>query len=249
MKENRTIMGMPAIVEIIDQGVTTDDFAEVFDYWISVDERFSVYKKNSEITLYNEGKINEESLSEEMKKVFKLAEETKNKTDGFFDIAHNGKIDPSGLVKGWAIYSASMILRKKGFKNFYVEIAGDIEVAGLNSEDKKWAIGIRNPFNKKENVKVIYLSDQGIATSGTMERGQHIYNPKKPKEIIKDVVSLTVIGPNIYEADRFATACFAMGEKGIYFIEQLPGFEGYLINNNGIATFTSDFEKYAAKNS
>jgi thiamine biosynthesis lipoprotein len=156
---------------------------------------------------------------------------------------HNGKIDPSGLVKGWAIYNAGQILRKKGFKNFYVEIAGDIEIAGLNSEGKKWAIGIRNPFNKKENVKVVYLNDRGIATSGNYERGKHIYNPKEKKQA-GEVASITVIGPNIYEADRFATACFAMGTKGIYFLEKLPDFEGYMIDHKGLATFTSEFEKY-----
>lgn len=243
MKENRTIMGMPVVIEINDPNVTREVFEEVFNYLISIDERFSTYKKNSEITLYNEGKIAKEDLSNDMKKVLELSEETKNKTNGFFDIAYNGKIDPSGLVKGWAIQHASEILRKKGFKNFYVEIAGDIEVAGLNNEGKKWAIGIRNPFNKKENVKVVYLSDRGIATSGTYERGEHIYNPKEKKQAT-EIASLTVIGPNIYEADRFATACFVMGKEGIYFIEKLPGFEGYMIDHDGIATLTSGFEKY-----
>jgi thiamine biosynthesis lipoprotein len=244
MKENRTIMGMPVIIEIVDLNATPEAFEEVFRYLVSVDERFSPYKKNSEVTLYNENKIDKKDFSDDLKKVFELSEETKNKTNGFFDIAHAGKIDPSGLVKGWAIYNASKILRQKGFKNFYVEIAGDIEVAGFNNEGKKWVIGIRHPFNKKENVKVTHLSDRGIATSGTYERGQHIYNPKKPNEIIKDIVSLTVIGPNIYEADRFATACFAMGKEGIYFIEKLSGFEGYMIDQDGLATFTTGFEKY-----
>ena len=236
-------MGMPVSIEIIDSNATPEVFQEVFDYLISVDERFSTYKKNSEITLYNEGKISKKDLSDDMKKVFELSEETKNKSDGFFDIVYDEKVDPSGLVKGWAIYNASLILRKKGFKNFYVEIAGDIEVAGLNNEGKKWAIGIRNPFNKKENVKVVYLSDKGIATSGTYERGEHIYNPKQKKQA-KEIASITLIGPNIYEADRFATAAFAMGREGIYFVEKLPDFEGYMIDHKGIATFTSGFEKY-----
>lgn len=245
MKESRTIMGMPVVIEIVDSRATEEIFQEVFDYLISVDERFSTYKETSEITLYNEGKITEKNLSADMKEVLRLCEETKNKTDSFFDIAHDGKTDPSGLVKGWAIHNASKILRKKGFKNFYVEIAGDIEVVGLNSEGKKWAIGIRNPFNTKENVKIVYLSGKGIATSGKYEKGEHVYNPKKPDEIIKDVASLTVIGPNIYEADRFATACFAMGKDGIYFLQNLPGFEGYMIDGNGIATLTTGFKKYA----
>jgi thiamine biosynthesis lipoprotein len=61
---------------------------------------------------------------------------------------------------------------------------------------------------------------------------------------LQDIVSLTVIGPNVYEADRFATAAFAMGKRGIYFIEQLPGFEGYMIDAAARATFTSGFERY-----
>jgi thiamine biosynthesis lipoprotein len=62
--------------------------------------------------------------------------------------------------------------------------------------------------------------------------------------LVTDVLSLTVIGPNIYEADRFATAAFAMGEEGIRFIERLEGFEGYMIDRRGQATFTSGFTRY-----
>ena len=65
-----------------------------------------------------------------------------------------------------------------------------------------------------------------------------------PDALVTDVVSLSVIGPNIYEADRFATAAFAMGQEGIRFIERLEGFEGYMIDRHGQATFTSGFTRY-----
>ena len=234
---------MPVTIEIVDSNATTKIFEEIFNYLISVDEQFSTFKKNSEITLFNEGKIDSKDLSDDMKKIFNLSEDMKNRTNGFFDITYNDRIDTSGLVKGWAIYNASLILHQKGFKNFYVEIAGDIEVSGLNNEGQKWAIGIRNPFNKSENVKIVYLSDIGIATSGTYENGNHIYNPIE-KRAADEIESLTIIGPNVYEADCLATACFAMGANGIYFLEKTPGFEGYMIDHNKIATFTSGFEKY-----
>ena len=96
---------------------------------------------------------------------------------------------------------------------------------------------------KREIIKVIYVSDEGVATSGTYIRGLHIYNPKDHKPMDK-IVSLTVIGPNVYEADRFATAAFAMGLDGINFIEKLPGFEGYIIDKGGVATVTTGFNKY-----
>jgi thiamine biosynthesis lipoprotein len=61
-----------------------------------------------------------------------------------------------------------------------------------------------------------------------------------------DIVSLTVIGPDVFEADRFATAAFAMGQDGIYFIEQMPALEGYVVGSNGRATPTSGFGAYCA---
>ena len=66
MKQARTIMAMPVVIDIVDDGATQEIFDEVFDYLVSVDARFSVYKKDSEITLYNEGKIREADLSEDI---------------------------------------------------------------------------------------------------------------------------------------------------------------------------------------
>src|SRR4029078_5463526 len=111
--------------------------------------------------------------------------------------------------------NAAALLKEKGFANFYVDAGGDILSQGFNKENKKWRIGIKNPFDIREIVKVLKITNQGIATSGNYERGEHIYNPITGK-IQNEIVSLTVIGPNVYEADRFATAAFAMGKKGIY---------------------------------
>jgi len=239
-------MDMPITVEISDASGKQGDIDVIFDYFKYIEEKFSVYKPNSEITKINNGEIGENERSEDMKTVFSLSEETKQETNGYFDIvANNGKFNPSGLVKGWAIYNTAEILKKRGFKNFYVEAGGDIQVKGKNSKGGCWKAGIRNPFKTQEIVKSVCLrKNEGIATSGTYIRGNHIYNPKDRSKKIDEIVSLTVIGPNVYEADRFATAAFAMGKEGIAFIEKLSGFEGYMIDKNGIATMTTNFEGY-----
>lgn len=237
-------MGMPVILEVIDSWVTGKTFDEVFAYFEYVDRKFSTYKDESEISLINRQEITVEQSSEDMQAIFMLAEQTRQETDGYFDIARNGKYDPSGIVKGWAIYNAAEILRQADFKNYYVDAGGDIQVSGKNDEGQDWRVGIQNPFNPKEIVKVVSLQDCGMATSGTYVRGQHIYDPKDSEQPITEIVSLTVIGPDIYEADRFATAAFAMGSAGIYFIENLKGFEGYMIDPKGLATYTSGFERY-----
>lgn len=229
------IMSMPVIVEIRDKGANPEDIEKVFKYLRWVDATFSPFKDTSEVAKYNRG----EKYSKDLKNILKLAKETKEKTKGYFDVTRpDGRMDPSGIVKGWAIWKAAKILKNK-YKKFYVEVAGDTQITG-----GPWKWGITNPFNKKEIIKVLKLKDCGIATSGTYERGQHIYNPVTKRTEITDIVSLTVIGPDVYEADRFATAAFAMGAEGIGFIEKLPGFEGYMIDKKGIATMTGGFGKY-----
>ncbi len=243
MKQTRLIMGMPITIEILDATITQDDLDDVFAYFVSVDDIFSTYKETSEISKINRGELRPAQYSEDMKVVLALSAQTKKETDGYFDIEHNGIYDPSGIVKGWAIQNAAKMLRARGFRNFYVDAGGDIQVAGSKHGDP-WRVGIRNPFNRNEYVKVLVITDQGVATSGTAIRGQHIYDPFNQNTPLVDVASITVIGPNVYDADRFATAAFAMGKRGIQFIEKLAGFEGYMIDAHARATYTSGFERY-----
>ncbi len=244
MKQTRFLMGMPVIVEVIDPCVTERVLDDVYAYLGYVDRKFSTFKDDSEISRINKGELRLEEASEDMQGIFRLAEETRLETNGYFDIRRDHLIDPSGIVKGWAIYQAAGLVEQAGFRNYYIYAGGDIQISGKNEAGRDWQVGIQNPFNPAEMVKVLALQDCGVATSGTYARGPHIYNPKDPDQPIQEIVSLTVIGPNVYEADRFATAAFAMGAMGIQFIENLEGFEGYMIDQRGIATYTSGFERY-----
>jgi thiamine biosynthesis lipoprotein len=244
MKETRILMDMPVIVEIRDESADKGLINEIYEFFQYVDDTFSVFKESSEISRINRGEVKRENSSPDMKTIFRLAEETKRQTDGFFNIQRpDGTLDPSGIVKGWAIWQASKLLDAAGIRDSYVEAGGDIQLR-RKSDSEPWAIGIRNPFNVNENVKILSLRNEGIATSGTYIRGQHIYNPHQPKKTLEEIVSLTVIGPNVYEADRFATAAFAMGKEGIHFIEKQEGLEGYAIDPKGIATLTTGFNRY-----
>lgn len=243
MKETRLLMGMPITAEVVDAAATQDDVDNVFAYFVLIDARFSTYRAESEISKINRGELLPTEYSDEMKTILALSEQTKEETAGYFDIQHGGLCDPSGIVKGWAIREAGQMLLAKGLRNFSIDAGGDIQVSG-KKDGRPWRVGIRNPFNRTQNVKVLALTDQGIATSGTSIRGQHIYNPYNLNTPILDIVSITVVGPNVYEADRFATAAFAMGRQGIQFIEQLAGFEGYMIDVSARATFTSGLERY-----
>lgn len=243
MKKEATIMAMPVRINVVDDAVAEDDIEEIFTYLRQIDEKFSTYKETSETQKLNRGEISEQDLSPEMKEVLALSDETKKETRGFFDVKINHIFDPLGLVKGWAIYKAAEMLARKGYHNFYLEIAGDIEVRGHNERGEKWRIGIENPFNRSQIIKVVELSDAGIATSGTYIRGKHIFNPINGKDA-DEIMSMTVIAENVYEADRFATAAFAMGKVGINFLESKTGLEGMMVTKDKRLTETSGFKQY-----
>jgi len=247
MRKTWSVMGMPVSLVVEDKAADEAAFKLVREYLRYVDEKYSPYKPTSEVSRINDG-LPESRWSDEMKMILRLCEETKRRTGGYFDVYHEGRLDPSGLVKGWALRNAADKLSGLGLNDFYVEAGGDVQVSGLNGEGRPWSVGIRNPFNKEEIVKVVHLSGRGIATSGTYLRGQHIYDPVGGGEI-QDVASLTVIGPDVYEADRFATAAFAMGKTGINFIESLKGYEAYMITSDRVATMTRGFERYTEEQS
>lgn len=244
MKKTQIIMGMPITLTIVDSEVKEEDIHEVFNYFRKIDARFSTYKKKSEISKFNKKEINEPDLSTDMRLILSLADETKKETNGYFDIHKDGEIDTSGIVKGWAIQNAVNILLERGYRNFMVDAGGDIQTNGRNHKGNKWQIAIGSPFVLEQTVKVFSLSGEGIATSGNYIRGSHIYNPYNTTDKLEDIVSLTVIGDSVYDADRFATAAFAMGRNGINFIENMYGFEGYMIDKNGIGIMTSGLDTF-----
>lgn len=255
MKRTEMIMGMPITVVIPDRErmdgpppgawfPTADAAADaVFGYFREVDARFSPYLPESETSRIDRGELLPQESSSEMREVLRLSEETRTLTNGYFDVRCGGRFDPSGLVKGWAIARAAKILDRDGFISFCIEAGGDIEARGANDEGAPWRIGIRSPFDPSKLIRSISLHNRGVATSGTYIRGPHIYNPLtggRPQEI----ASLTVIGPNVYEADRLATAAFAMGQAGIQFLAGFPDFETYMVEWSGTATFTPGFARY-----
>ncbi|BCG94688.1 FAD:protein FMN transferase [Mesorhizobium sp. 131-2-1] len=241
MRATRILMGMPVTVDIA--GASKGELIEtVYGYFEQIDRRFSTYRSDSEIAAINRGDVPVADWSGEMLEVLAIAERTKGETDGYFDIRKpDGSLDPSGIVKGWAIRNAAAIVQRAGIRDFFIEAGGDVQSCGKNASGYDWSVGIRNPFNADEIVKVVYPRGRGMATSGTYVRGQHIYNPHGIGRPIQDIVSLTVIGADVLEADRFATAAFAMGRDGILFVEQTPGLEGYVVDTNGRATPTSGF--------
>src|SRR3989338_10446856 len=137
MKETRLLMGMPITIEVNDPALSEGLCDNVFDYFTYVDETFSTYKEESELSRINRGLVMRDAYSADMEEIFALAAQTKEETFGYFDIRTPlGVYDPSGIVKGWAIRNAASLLEKEGCANFCIEAGGDMQTHGLNSEGR-----------------------------------------------------------------------------------------------------------------
>ena len=90
------------------------------------------------------------------------------------------------------------------------------------------------------------MKDIMAKESSTADQGvpSFIYNPVDARPLDPQILSLTVIGPDITRVDSYATAAFAMGRDGISFIAGLDGYEGYMIDHDHSATFTPGFARY-----
>jgi FAD:protein FMN transferase len=142
-----------------------------------------------------------------------------------------GRLDPSGYVKGWSVQVASDRLVAAGSTNRCINAGGDVYVRG------RWRIGIQHPWERMKVAWVVDAVDTAVATSGIYERGTHVVNPFTGNGAT-ELVSVTVVGPDLGLADAYATAAAAMGRKALEWLASLDGYESAVITADGEA-FTS----------
>lgn len=144
-------------------------------------------------------------------------------------------IDLSAIAKGFAVDKISNYLEAQNFKNYLVEIGGEIQSRGLNSSNEKWRIAIESPDTGRENntekinsnlTMIIEVSDKALATSGDYRnyfikngaRYSHTIDPETGSPIKHQLASVTVMHKSAMMADAYATAIMVLGEaKGKIF--------------------------------
>ena len=190
-----------------------------------VDELFSTYKANSQISRLRRGELRIQECDENVKEVWEICDKARELTGGAFDPwAVPGGFDPSGLVKGWAADKCADILLAAGAEHIHVNAAGDLALRGGFFDEESqivqpWSIGVVNPDNKMEVLQVFTITDGAIATSGTYERGSHINDPFTGMIAI-GAKSATIVGPNGALCDALATAVMVAGKDSAIWFSQ-----------------------------
>lgn len=242
------VMGMPVMVDVCDDDFDGRKIEGVFAWLRFVDETFSTYRADSQISRLNRGELTLEKSDTTVRSVVRRCKSLRNQTDGYFD-AWRGRpdggrwFDPSGLVKGWSIERAARILEAVGARNFCLNAGGDIVVRGRPEDSPSWSIGVQHPQARDQIAFTLFATELGIATSGTYERGQHIVDPHtdSPPD---GVLSVTVAGPDLGTADAYATAIYAMGREGPRWACGLEAYAALVILSDGTALSTPGFDRY-----
>jgi thiamine biosynthesis lipoprotein len=204
------------------------------------DQRFSTYREDSEICRLRRGELRLDRCHPDVEEVLGLCLVATEQTEGYFTAFPHGELDPTGLVKGWAIKRVSDLLVDAGSGWHAVNGGGDIALTARTSAANEWRVGISDPTDRSRVVAVASCRNGAIATSGTAERGRHIINPRTAQAATY-FASVTILAATVLDADVLATAAFARGESAVDWIEQLPNVEALFVLGGGSVTWTSGF--------
>jgi thiamine biosynthesis lipoprotein len=241
------LMGTVFTIDIRDPGDWGEAVSQVIAFLHQVDDVFSTYRTDSDISRIRRSELTVRDADPRVAEVLTLCAEIEDETSGYFNAGWRGGIDPTGIVKGWAIERASVMLRCHGSANHTVNGGGDIQIAGERSPGQPWRVGISDPVHRMRLLTTVSGREFAVASSGTSERGQHIIDPHTGRPAC-ELRGVTVIGPELTRVDAYATAAFAMGPDAIQWAETIPNHEALTVGINGHVRWTTGFVYAAAHN-
>ncbi len=204
------------------------------------DAVFSTWKPGSPMSRLRRGEVHLRDTPAEVAEVLELCATARMLSRGWFDPwAMPGGLDPTGLVKGWAVERATRVLEAGGAAAALVDAGGDLTTFGVPAPGQPWRVGVRHPW-RRDALACVVTATGAVATSGTYERGEHLVDPFSGSPTDR-VESATVTGPSLALADALATALAVAGVQLLDAVESLPGYEAYLIGHTGGEVSTSGF--------
>jgi FAD:protein FMN transferase len=235
------VMGMP--ISLAMRGRHAGDrygeaaWARALAVLHEADRVFSTYKNDSFISRLGRGELTVSECPPEVAEVLALGELARTESDGAFDVRRRGPdgvevLDPSGVVKGWAVQRAAHAFAALADTDVCLSAAGDMVCRVTDPERPAWRIGIEDPHDPSRLVAVVPLRNGALATSALTHRGAHIVDARTG-ETPTDVASVTVVAEDLTWADIDATAAFARGRDALRWLAGRPGRRGVVVWHDG----------------
>ncbi|MGN6331255.1 MAG: FAD:protein FMN transferase [Motilibacteraceae bacterium] len=238
-----TVMGLPVSVHVRgpapDSPWVADAVADVYTHLHRIDALLSPYRQDSELSRLQRGELAVSDASLELREALDLCAEAKVVTGGAFDARvpagpwGPARIDPTGLVKGWAVERAAQAVLELSDHDAYVNAGGDLVVSTGRASEQPWRVGVEDPGDQSGLIAVVPIAGGAMATSGTAARGAHVYDPRTGRPAL-GVPSATVVGPSLLWADVHATACVVLGvDAALRHVAALPGYQALVVGTDG----------------
>lgn len=216
----------------VDAAVVEVGWNEALGLMVEIEQRFSTFRDDSEISRINRGELHLLDASVDVVEVMDACTWLEHESNGAFRARRpDGTLDPAGFVKGWAAERAGRVLREHGLNRWYLNVGGDIQTAGRQTSGEQWRIGIVDPADHSVVAAWFDIPDDwAVATSGSGARGAHVWDGRDDS-FVDRLASFTVIGPHLMWADAFATAAFAMGVDGVRWLDRYPDYAGFPLSS------------------
>ena len=236
------VMGTTVSIDVRDGDVLPAAIEAAVETLRTLEARFTTYRDGSEIKRLERGELAIADAHPDVREVLDACAVLRAESDGAFDAWRDGRLDPSGYVKGWAAERAAEVLREAGATRFALNVGGDVVCAGGSAPRAPWRVGVRHPSDPGRIALVLGIRDGAVATSGAYERGEHIVDARSGAAPVA-WQSITVVAPDLATADAIATAAFAMGERGPAWAAGRPGCEVAAIGADDRLWTTSGLER------
>lgn len=131
-------------------------------------------------------------------------------------------VDLSGWAKGYAVDRVAAAVTALGYRDFMVEVGGELSVSGHNAEGLEWAIAVEAPaIDRRSAQSVLRLTDTSVATSGDYRNFfefegrlySHTIDPRTGRPVQHNLASVTVLDGSAARADGLATALLVLGPE------------------------------------
>ncbi|MCG8348592.1 MAG: FAD:protein FMN transferase [Chloroflexales bacterium] len=161
------------------------------------------------------------------------------------------RLDLGGVAKGWAVATAAR--RLSAYGPVLIDAGGDIAMSGPQADGSPWPIGVANPADPDTQLELLLIERGGIATSGRDYRRwqqngavrHHIIDPRTGRPAETDVLSATIIAPNIEDAEVAAKTALILGSRaGLAWIEARPSLAGLLVLEHGDIVQSRHLKRY-----
>ena len=198
-----------------------------------LERRFSQSVVDSEINRWlSGGSVSPDAIAD-FDHVLRACDRLSDESAGAFGIesAAVGRVDTAGYIKGFGMRRAAQTLRAFDMTNFVIGVGYDLFCSGRPDDSRQWRVAVADPHREDSAIALVDATDLAVATAVMSERGAQFWS-RRPAPA-PQLRSFTVIGPDIAEADAYATIGFAMGEAGMEWVAERADYRSVVVRSDG----------------